>query len=182
VVYHGLAGHFFVKGISNILKVRIIANLEDRIKEEMSRENISEKEARCILKKDDGERRKWSRHLYGIDTNDPRLYDIALHIDDLKVKDAVDILADMARRPCFQTTPESRMKINDFYLAAKAHATIFDAFPSTDVQCKNAVVTVRIETALSLEEKVIYKIRTFLKDIDEIKEIRVNVVPFENGD
>jgi cytidylate kinase len=182
VVYHGLAGHFFVKGISNILKVRIIANLEDRIKEEMSRENISEKEARCILKKDDGERRKWSRHLYGIDTNDPRLYDIALHIDDLKVKDAIDILVDMARRPCFQTTPESRMKINDFYLAAKVHAAIFDAFSSADVQCENAVVTVRIETALSLEEKVIYKIRNFLKDIDEIKEIRVNVVPFDNGD
>jgi len=182
VVYHGLAGHFFVKGISNILKVRIIANLENRIKEEMSRQKISEKEARYILKKDDEERRKWSMHLYGINTNDPRLYDIVLHIDNLKVRDAIDILADMARRPCFQTTPESRMKINDFHLAAKAHAAIFDALSSADVQCKNAIVTVRIETALSLEEEVTYKIKNLLKDIDEIKEIRVNVVPFDTGD
>ena len=38
VVYHGLAGHFFVKGISHVLKVRIIADLEDRVRLEMERE------------------------------------------------------------------------------------------------------------------------------------------------
>ena len=32
------------------------------------------------------------------------LYDIVLHIDNLKVDDAVEILADIAQRPCFQTT------------------------------------------------------------------------------
>jgi len=182
VVYHGLAGHFFIKGIPNILKVRITANIEDRIKEEMRREKISEKEARYILKKDDEERRKWSMYLYGIDTNDPSLYDIFLHIDNLKVSDAVEILADMARRPCFQTTPESEIKLNDSYLAAKAHATIFDKFPAVEVKCKNGVVNVKIETALSLEEEVADKIKNILSDIDGIKEVKVNVVPFDTGD
>ena len=73
VVYHGLAGHFFVRGISHVLKVRIIADLEERIRLEMEREGISEKEALHILKKDDKERKKWSKHLYGIDTWDPSL-------------------------------------------------------------------------------------------------------------
>jgi len=179
IVYHGLAGHFFIKGISNILKVRIIANIEERIKEEMRREKISEKEARYILKKDDEERRKWSMYLYGIDTNDSSLYDLVLHIDNLKVNDAVDILADMARRPCFQTTQESLVKINDFHLAAKAHGAIFDRFPSAEVKCKNAVVYVKIETSLSLEEAVIDTIHHMLGDIAGIKEVRINVVPFE---
>src|SRR4030042_3904870 len=31
VVYHGLAGHFFIKNISHVLKVRIIADMEDRV-------------------------------------------------------------------------------------------------------------------------------------------------------
>jgi cytidylate kinase len=182
VVYHGLAGHFFIKGIPNILKVRITANIEDRIKEEMRREQISEKEARYILKKDDEERRKWSMHLYGIDTNDPSLYDIVLHIDNLKVSDAVEILADMARRPCFQSTPESRQKINDFHLAAEAYAEIFDRYPAAEVNCQGAVVTVKIETALSLEEEVGDKIKNLLAGIDGIKEVKVNFVPFETGD
>jgi len=182
VVYHGLAGHFFIKGIPNILKVRIIANMEERIKEEMRRENIPEKDARYILKKDDDERRRWSMHLYGIDTNDPSLYDVVLHIDNLRVADAIATLADMAKRPCFQTTPEVLRKINDSHLAAKAQAMLFDISPSVDVQCKNAVVYVKIETALSVEQEVTSRIREILKDIDEIKEVRVNVVPFETGD
>ncbi|MGE5310768.1 MAG: AAA family ATPase, partial [Nitrospirota bacterium] len=46
LVYHGLAGHFFVRGVSHVLKVRIISDLADRVKLEMEREKISEKEAR----------------------------------------------------------------------------------------------------------------------------------------
>jgi len=182
VVYHGLAGHFFIKGIPNILKVRIIANIEDRVKEEMNREHITEKEARYLLIKDDEERRKWSMYLYGIDTKDPSLYDIVLHIDNLNVNDAVESLADTARRPCFQTTQESQMMIKDFHLAAKAQAVIFDKFPACEVKCKNGVVCVRIETALSVEKAVVNKVMHILKDVDGIEEVRVNIVPFETSD
>jgi cytidylate kinase len=179
LVYHGLAGHFFVKDIPNILKIRIIANLEDRVQNEMKRESISEEEARLILVKDDEERRKWSLQLYGIDTKDPSLYDVVLHIDNLKVNDAVDILTNIAKRPCFQTTRESQSIVKDYYLAAKAHNALADEIPSVEVECKNAVVLVNIETDLALEADMIDKVKKMLKDIDGIKEIRVNVNPFE---
>jgi cytidylate kinase len=182
VVYHGLAGHFFISGIPNILKVRIIANIEDRVREEMRREKISEREARYILKKDDEERRKWSMYLYGIDTNDASLYDIVLHIDSLKVDDAVGVLTDMARRPCFQTTPESRMKLNDFHIAAKAHGKIFDRFPAAEVKCREGIVYVKIETALALSEEVSDKIRNILSGTEGIKEVKINVIPFDAVD
>ena len=148
----------------------------------MRREKISEKEARFILKKDDEERRKWSMYLYGIDTNDSSLYDIVLHIDSLKVSDAVEILTDIARRSCFQTTAESRMKINDFHLAAKAHAKLFDRFPAAEVNCHNGVVYVKMKTALSLEEEVGLKIKNILAGIEEIKEVKLIFIPFETGD
>jgi cytidylate kinase len=184
IVYHGLAGHFLCKGIPNILKIRIIANLEDRIQEEMRREDISEQEARYILKKDDDERRKWSMYLYGVDTNDPGLYDIVLHIDNLKVDDAVGILTDMAKLPSFQATPESKKIIDDYHLAAKAKEKLFDGFPSAEVRCKNGVVYVTIETALSLEQEFTDKIINTLTSngIAGIKHVKVNVIPFESGD
>jgi len=184
VIYHGLAGHFFCQGVPNILKVRINANLEDRIKEEMRREHISEKDARHILKKDDEERRKWGMHLYGIDTNNPALYDIVLHIDNLKVDDAVEILAEIAKRPCFQTTRESQMMIEDYHLAAQAQETLFDRFPAAQVKCKNGVVFVTIETTLSQEQEVINNIIGGLKEknIDGIKDVKVNAVLFDSGD
>ena len=120
VVYHGLAGHFFLQGVPHVLKVRIIADIEERVREEMHRENISEKEARYTLKKDDEERRKWGLNLYGIDTWDARLYDVVLHINSLKVDDAVESLSKIAQRPCFQTTTESKNMLDGLVRAAKA--------------------------------------------------------------
>jgi len=179
VVYHGLAGHFFIKDIPNICKVRIIANIADRVKEEMNRENISEQESRYLLVKDDEERRKWGMNLYGIDTKDPNLYDIVLHIDSLKVNDAVEILTGIAKRPCFQTTQESQRITNDYFLAAKAQKAIFDRIPSAEVKCKNGVIYINVETDLSLEQKFTDKINNILREIDGIKDVKINIAPFE---
>ncbi|KPA17058.1 histidine kinase [Candidatus Magnetomorum sp. HK-1] len=178
VVYHGLAGHFFIQGIPNILKVRIISNIEDRVKEEMDRENISEKEARYLLIKDDDERKKWSMSLYGIDTKDSSLYDMVLHIDNLKIDDAVDILIDAAKRPCFQLTEESKNVINDYYLAAKAQVRLFDIYPGAEVKCKDGVIYVSIETALSLEMQTIDKVNLHLNNMQGIKDVKVNIIPY----
>ena len=123
-------------------------------------------------------------HLYGIDTKDPSLYDIVLHIDNLKVDDAVEILANIAQRPCFQTTPESQKMIDDYHLTAKAQEMLFERFPAAQVKCKDGVVFVSIETALSQEQEVINKIISILKEknIDGIKDVKVNTVLFESGD
>ena len=49
IIYHGLAGHAFLQTIPHVFKVRIIADLEYRIREEMKREKISADQARYIL-------------------------------------------------------------------------------------------------------------------------------------
>ena len=123
-------------------------------------------------------------HLYGIDTKDSNLYDIVLHINNLKVDDAVEILADIAQRPCFQTTPESQKMIDDYHVVAQAQETLFDRFPAAQVKCKNGVVFVTIETALSLEQEVIKNIIDILKEknIDGIKDVKVKTVLLDSGD
>jgi len=177
VVYHGLAGHYFTRGIPNVLKVRINSTIEDRIKEEMKRESISEQEARYLLIKDDEERRKWGISLYGIDTKNCELYDVVLQIDNLKVNDAVEILFNIASRPCFQTTPESRMISKDRFLAAKAYSAIVHKFPEAIVKCKDAVIYVSVESDLSQEKKISNQIKVLLENIAEIKEVMVGVIP-----
>ena len=122
VVYHGLAGHYFLQGIPHVIKVRIMADLEDRVQEEMRRENISAEEARHILRKDDDERRRWGIQLYGVDTWDPKLYDMVLHIKSLTVDDAVDLISQAAQLPRFQATPESQRLLDDMVRAAGAEA------------------------------------------------------------
>ncbi len=179
VVYHGLAGHFFLQGIPNILKVRIMANMNLRIREEMERENISERDARRILEQDDEERRKWGHHLYNIDTRDLSLYDIALRIDCLDVDNAVDILASLARRACFKTTPMMQQVLHDALLAAKAQKALLGRVPSAEVTCEAGVVYVNIGTILALEAEFTERVNDILKDVEGIKEVSVKVIPFD---
>jgi cytidylate kinase len=120
VVYHGLAGQFFLQEVPHVLKVRITASLEDRIKEEVKREDISPEEARRILRKDDEERRKWSLALYGIDTWDSGLYDMVLHIKTMTVEGAVSTIRRALEIPRFQTTPESQAILDTLVLRAQA--------------------------------------------------------------
>ena len=122
IVYHGFAGHFFTREIPNILKVRIIANIDYRIKVVMEREKISEEKARKLIYSIDLERRKWSMYLYGMDTNATELYDLVLQIDSLGEDDAIDFLYNVSTRPCFQTTPESQKKLKEMLESARDYS------------------------------------------------------------
>lgn len=140
IVYHGLGGQYILKDIPHVLKVRIIADIDDRIKEEMKRENITAKEALYILKKDDDERRKWGIRVHGADTWDSRLYDVVLHIGALTVDDAVDILYQTIQKPTFRTTPESRTILENLEKASRIQAKLVDRFPLIKAKIVDGVV------------------------------------------
>ncbi len=142
VVYHGLAGHFFLVNISHVLKVRVIADMQDRINEEMRRENISAENALYILQKDDEERRKWSLQMYGNDTWDSRLYDIVLHIGKLTVEDAVDILFEIVQKPNYQATNESLKMVEDLALSAKVKVALFDFASKIQIEADDGTITI----------------------------------------
>ncbi len=140
IVYHGLSGHFFLRGIDHATKVRIISNMDDRIKEEMKREKCSAEEARYLLKKDDDERRKWGMNLYGKDTWNCSLYDLVLHIDKMTVDDVVGILEGVTKQGRFNATPESTAILEKKALIAAIHATIVDISPRAKVEIRNGIV------------------------------------------
>ena len=122
IVYHGLVGHFFVKDIPHVLKVRIIADLEYRIKFVMERDKISRNKAIDLLKKIDSSRREWGQHLYGLNLEDPTHYDIVINTENLSLEVVVDIICEMVTLKQFQTTPESQKKMDN--LASSLKATV----------------------------------------------------------
>jgi cytidylate kinase len=177
IVYHGLAGHFFMQEISHVLKVRIVADLQDRAEEEVKREKISFKEAQQILKKDDEERRKWSLFLYGKDTWDPSLYDMILHIRGIGVDEAVNIIYYTSRLPVFQSTPKSQRDIEDLSLAAQIQAAIVDAFPTAEVAAFDGDVVIKVKAPGQDQKSVEYRIKNDVKAIPGIKSINVSLYP-----
>ncbi len=177
VVYHGLAGHFFVKGISHALKVRIIADMEDRVRTEMERMRLPREEALRILKSDDEERRKWSQDLYGIDTTDPSLYDLVIHIRKISVDDAADMICQVAGLDRFRTSEESQRGVEDMALAAEVKAALLDI--KSDVEVHAGSGFVRLETRVPLEEQgeVVAEMERIVKSIPGVKNFEIKVVP-----
>jgi len=172
VVYHGLVGHHFVRDISHVLKVRIIADTDDRVADEMSRENISEEKARFILKKDDEERRKWAMFLYGIDIMDPEAYNLILRIGHLSEDEAVDIIANAVTLPSFQETAESKSNLADAALSSLVCKKLFD-FPNSVVAAKGGRVQISLKAPESQQSIINDRVGRILEDIEGLVAIEV---------
>ena len=122
IIYHGFAGHFFVSDISHVLKVRIIADMAERIKFMMKREKVSKEDAVQLINKVDEERSKWSLKLYGIDTWDCRLYDLIINIGKVTIDDAVDLVCQTVKLKAFQPTTKSQKLIEKLAVEALSNA------------------------------------------------------------
>jgi cytidylate kinase len=173
VVYHGLAGHFFVPGISHVLKVRIIADMEDRVQREMESEGISQEEALRILKKDDNERRRWSQHLYGIDTWDPSLYDLVIHIGRIRVEDAVETITQAVQWRQFQTTPESQKALGNLALAAEVKALLVNLKPDAEVMAQEGIIYILTKVGESQDPALARDLENIAKGVAGVKEVRL---------
>ncbi len=150
VIYHGYAGHFFLRGVPAVLKVRVFADLEERIREEMAASETTAEKARERVLRDDEERRRWALSLYGMDPADPALYDLWLHIGTMKVEDAARLLAEAASLPCFQMTPEAKRLLNDRVLEAQVESYLIEEFPRFTVTVERGLARVHIVTGFSV--------------------------------
>jgi cytidylate kinase len=174
VVYHGLAGHFYVKDVPNVLKVRIISDMEDRIKLLMERENISYQSAQARIRKDDGARSKWSQHLYGIDTADPVLYDMVVTVHALNVDNVVDVICHTAKLETFTTTPEALQAMDDLATAAEVRTALLSIKPDIHVAAKDGVVFIGVGAQLMKEPARVAEIKKIAAAVPGVKDVKVN--------
>lgn len=173
VVYHGLAGHYFLRGIPHVIKVRILADLEDRVAEEMRREYISAEEARRNLIKDDEARDSWSQYIFGIDASESSLYDIIVNIRSLTIDEAVDIIAEAVNLPCFQPTVESGKAMQRLHIAARLQVALMDEIPSIKVDVENGKIIVVAKGYWAQGKNLLAKIDRLI-DIEK-EQVRVEV-------
>ena len=183
VVYHGLAGHLLLKGIPHVLKVRIIADLEDRILTEMKREGVTRQEAIGMIKKDDEERRRWTQNLYGADPWDSHLYDLVVHVHKFTVDDAVAFICDAAKLPQFKTTKQSREKMDDLALASRIKAFLIENHFDASVLSESGNVLIYIKGDDRLLNKINETLGDLPEDIRGINNIEIhrNIPPHENA-
>lgn len=169
IVYHGFAGHFFVKNIRHVLKVRIIARFDDRVGIVMERNALDRAEAIKTVKRIDNDRKKWSKHLYGIDTNDSNLYDLVINICNLSVDDAVEIICHTVSLDRFRSTAESQTELVDLLLAAEVKSALSDLMVDFDIKAEAGVIYLTSHPRSSIETEMLATIRERVVSIRGVK-------------
>ncbi|MGC8492862.1 MAG: AAA family ATPase [Syntrophobacteraceae bacterium] len=183
-VYHGLAGHFFVKDVPHALKVRIIADRDERLKTQMERLNIEREEALRILEHEDEERREWSLNEYGIDTADPCLYDLVIHLGDITVDDAAKLICYTVRSGPYRTTRQSQKTIEDLTLASEIRAALIAIDLTADVRANDGYVEVEVKfpPIPSREKKeLVHEMKTVIRSLPGVRWVAVKTTGFVKG-
>jgi cytidylate kinase len=176
LVYHGHAGHLLLRGISHVLRVRVVADMEFRIKGAMERLNVTRDEAIAEIESIDNKRRKWSRFLYGIDWEDPNLYDVVLNLERLTMDGACETIIRMTTLDEFRMSAASQKALEDVTLGSRVWA----ALAKHDVTRKIAVKVsaeggrVTIEGSVG-SQKVVDAIPDVIRHVEGVREIRNEV-------
>ena len=176
IVFHGLVSHYFVRHISHVVKVRVVADTKSRIADEMKRENISSEKARLILKNDDAERRKWGMFLYGIDIQDPLAYNLVVNIGEMSENEAVDIIASVAKLDRFQETDISRKALADTALNARIRNRLFD-FPSASIAAKDGEAVIALKVPSNQQDFITERIDSMLEGVDTLNRYTLEFEP-----
>jgi len=143
VVYHGHAGHLLIPEIAHVLKVRIIADMEERVAFVMQRKKMSTDDALAYIRDLDKNRAKWTRYLYKVDIEDPRLYDIIINIGSMDIDAACEIICSAAHCETFKTSPESKRALNDLTLQMHV-STAIQTLCKAEVTSRDGAVHIKV--------------------------------------
>ena len=120
IVYHGRTGHLLLPGIDNILRIRVVSDMEQRIDSVMSRLNLPRKKAQQYIDAVEEDRRRWVKKFYNVNWDEYTLYDLILNLSHVETANAAMAVCSMVQLPEFQSTPASVAALKNSLLAAKA--------------------------------------------------------------
>lgn len=120
LVYHGLSGHHLLKGLPGILKIRLIASMEARVKALLeTHPQMTAAQAQDFIKDVDQDRARWVRVMYDADVSDTSLYDLTIHLQRHTIESACETIVTAAAQSRFQITDEVEAEIFAFAAACR---------------------------------------------------------------
>ncbi len=173
LVYHGRTGHLLLPGVRHVLRVRVVADRDYRIKAAMQQLGVDREKARRYLEEVDEDRRRWVHNLYGVSWEDTVHYDITINLEQLNVDNAASALTMMAQLPDFQMTPSSGKAMENLHVAARARLAL-----ARDERTYRTGFKVRADAGVVIvtynprDAKVAKDLPAVLKGLEGVKEIR----------
>lgn len=130
VVLIGGGGQWLLRGVPHALRTRIVAPFPERVTRltttlsAQGRERVTPKTVAQFIRRDDIQKASRMRYLFDVDIKDPGLYDILINTAGFSRPAAVEMLADVARRPELVTTDAARQLVADRVVASQVEVAL----------------------------------------------------------
>jgi cytidylate kinase len=94
VIILGWGGQCILKGKPDTLHVRLIIDMESKMKELMRSENLSQTAAKAFIVREEGDLKAYIKQYFNEDWNAAHLYDLIIDMGKTSVEKAVDMICD----------------------------------------------------------------------------------------
>jgi cytidylate kinase len=138
IIYHGYAGQLLLKDLPHVLKLRVEAPLEYRVKAVMAELNYTYDQSVDYIKKVDIQRKRWVKMVYNNDWYNPHLYDLWVNLQHMSMDNICEMVALSIDHEDFKTSEHAIMCLNNMSLECEVRA----ALASDDEIWRNQEVTV----------------------------------------
>jgi len=130
VVLIGGGGQWLLRGVPHALRTRIVAPFPERVTRltatlsAQGRERVTPKTVAQFIRRDDIQKASRMRYLFDVDIKDPGLYDLLINTAGFSRAAAVELLAEVARRPELATTDAARQLVADRVVASQVEVAL----------------------------------------------------------
>jgi cytidylate kinase len=180
LVYHGHFGQELLNGVSPILRVRVIAPMEQRIAGAMAERQLGRDEAIAFVKKADEDRLKRVRQLFGVDWTDPALYDLVINLEVMTEDMAAEVIVRAVQFPKFQEQAQVLRQLGDLALATRVKVALIANGWMLNVTASEGHVRITGEVHLLPSDKLddVARIAAAIEGVEDVtSEVRVVAVP-----
>src|SRR6266567_614523 len=130
VVIVGLGGGQLLKGLTNVLRLQVIAPMDVRMERVMERGfdevpgPLSRDRARDLIRKSDRDIGGYMRYLLNIDWLEPQHWDIVINTGRFSVSETVDIVVAVVDSGALEPSAMDRQRLANLSLASRVEATV----------------------------------------------------------
>jgi cytidylate kinase len=124
LLYAGRTGHLLLPGVTHILRIRVVTDMETRINITMQRLRLSREKAKSYIQQVEDDRHRWARTMYDVNWEFAGFYDLVVNLEQVGVQSAATALCSYAQLPEFQETPASRKALEGLLLASRARLAL----------------------------------------------------------
>jgi cytidylate kinase len=92
LVIVGCGGQKILKDVPHVVNVRVVASREERVENVMAREKLSKVSASDLMDREEKSAKRFVEKHWGLDREDPALYDVVLNITSLGQESCIDMI------------------------------------------------------------------------------------------